>query len=153
VCEYIIVNEPALLSGVFGHIGGSAKLPPEKGGPRPDQAAKAYTIVLINKALEDKDSRRVTYYDVGLAAGNILLTATEQGIGGCPILMFNEEGLRGLLKIPDRYDIGLVIAMGYPDEAPVAEVAEGPVDIYVDDKGVRHVPKRKLEDIIHRNGF
>jgi nitroreductase len=153
--DYIAINDAQVLPGIFENIGGSAKLPPEKGGPRPDQAAKAYTIVLINKAKEGGDAarRRITLYDVGMAAENIILTALEQGIGCCPILMFNEKDIRLLLEIPDDYDIVLVIAMGYPDEAPVTDVAGESTNIYVDDKNVRHVPKRKLADVLHKNKF
>jgi len=153
-CEYIVINDAKVLPGIFEHIGGSAKLPPDKGGPRPEQSPKAYTIVLINKTMEsDINRRRVTLVDVGLAAENILLEAVEQGLGCCPILMFNEADLKLLLEIPDGYDIALVIAMGYPDETPVADEAKDSLNVWVDDKGVRHVPKRKLKDIIHQNEF
>ena len=154
VCEYIVINDAKVLPGIFENIGGSAKLPPDKGGPRPEQAPKAYTIVLINKTWEgDANRRRVTMVDVGLAAENIMLTALEQGLGFCPILMFNEADIKLLLEIPDTYDIALVIIMGYPDESPVADVAADSTNIFVDAKGVRHVPKRKLADVIHRNKF
>ncbi len=154
VTEYIVINDARVLPGIFENIGGSAKLPPDKGGPRPEQAPKAYTIVLINKTREgDVNRRRVTLVDVGLAAENIMLTALEQGIGCCPILMFNEVDLKLILDIPEGYDIALVIAMGYPDESPVADVAADSTNIWVDDKGIRHVPKRKLADVIHKNKF
>lgn len=154
VGEYIVINDVKVLPGIFENIGGSAKLPPDKGGPRPEQTPKAYTIVLINKTKEgDANRRRVTLIDIGLAVANIILTALEQGIGCCPILMLNEADLKLLLEIPDSYDIALVIAMGYPDESPVADVATDSTNIWVDDKSVRHVPKRKLGDIIHRNKF
>jgi nitroreductase len=152
--EYVVINDPKVLPGIFENIGGSAKLPPDKGGPRPEQAPKAYTIILINKTLEgDANRRRVTLIDVGLAAENIMLTALEQGIGCCPILMFNEADIKLLLEIPDSYDVALVIAMGYPHESPVADLATDSVNIWVDEKGMRHVPKRKLADIIHKNKF
>lgn len=154
LCEYIVINDAKVLPGIFENIGGLAKAPPDKGGPRPEQTPKAYTIVLINKKLEiDAKRRRVTLTDVGLAAENIILTALEQGIGCCPILIFNEGDLKLILGIPDDYDIGLVIAMGYPDESPVAEAAKDSVNVWVDEKGIRHVPKRKLADIIHKNKF
>lgn len=154
LCEYIVINDMAVLPGIFEHIGGSAKLPPDKGGPSPAQTPKAYTIVLVNKTKEgDAARRRVTLIDVGLAAENIILTALEQGIGCCPILMFNEKDLKLILDIPDDYDIALVIVMGYPDEIPVADAATDSLNIWVDDKGVRHVPKRKLADVIHKNKF
>jgi nitroreductase len=154
LCEYIVINDAKVLAGIFENIGGSAKLPPDKGGPAPSQTPKAYTIILINKTKEgDAARRRVTLIDVGMAAENIILTALEQGIGCCPILMFNETDLKLLLEIPDGYDIALVIAMGYPDEAPVADVAADSLNIWVDAKGLRHVPKKKLADIIHHNRF
>jgi hypothetical protein len=43
--------------------------------------------------------------------------------------------------------------MGYPDESPVAESATGALTVNVDAKGQRHVPKRKLEEIAHKNKF
>jgi nitroreductase len=154
VCEYIVINDAAVLPGIFENIGGSVKLPPGKGGPRPEQTAKAYIIILINKTLEGNASRRrVSCYDVGMAAENIMLVAREQGLGSCPVLMFDESALKPILNIPDNYDIGLVIVMGYPDESPVVEVAADSVAVRVDDKGVRHVFKRKLADIIHHNKF
>jgi nitroreductase len=152
VCEYIIVDEAAAMAAVFDNIGGSVKSSPEKGGPRPEQRARAYIIVLVNKALEgDASRRRITHYDIGMAAENIMLVALEQGLGACPVLMFKEANLRRALSVPDEYDIGLVIVMGYPDESPVTDVASTSLTIYVDDRGVRHVPKRKLADIVHRN--
>jgi nitroreductase len=154
VCEYIVINDAEVLPGVFENVGGSVKLPPEKGGPRPENTPKAYVIVLINKSWEgDANRRRISLYDIGMAAENIILVALEQGLGACPILMFHENDLKLLLDIPDSHDIALVIAMGYPDESPVAEVTTDSVDGWVDDKGVRHVPKRKLVDIVHRNRF
>ena len=153
--DFIMINDPEVLPAMFDNIGGSAKLPPDKGGPRPDQTAKAYSIILINKAKEEGDPtrRRITLYDVGMAAENIILAAWEQSIGSCPILMFNEKDIKAFLNIPDNFDIALVIAMGYPDEAPVTEPVKDSTNIYVDDKNVRHVPKRALKDVMHRNKF
>ncbi len=154
VCEYIAINDEAILPGIFENIGGSVKLPPDKGGPRPDQTAMAYIIILINKSLEvGAEQRRISYYDVGMAAENIILVAMENGLGCCPVLRFDESAIKPILNIPDNYDVALVIVMGVPDESPVAEEASGSINISVDDKGVRHVPKRKLANILHHNRF
>src|SRR4030043_800782 len=76
LCEYIVITDAKVLPGIFEHIGGSAKLPPDKGGPKPEQAPKAYTIVLINKtAAGEANRRRGTLIDVGMAAENTILTA------------------------------------------------------------------------------
>ena len=154
VCEFLVIDNPQLLPKLFANIGGSVKLPPEKGGPRPENTPKAYTIVLINKEKEGDTSRRVvTQYDIGMAAENLILTAWEEGIGCCPVMFFQSDGIKSELNIPEKYEVGLVIVMGYPDEIPEAKVATDSVDSYVDESLQRHVPKRKLEDVLHRNGF
>ena len=45
--------------------------------------------------------------------------------------------------------------MGYPLEKPVFEDIEkgSSIKYYKDDSGTLHVPKRKLEDILHFNQF
>ncbi len=154
VCEFIIVDDKQILPEMFDNIGGSVKMPPEKGGPLPENTPKAYIVIVINKLLEaDANRRRITLYDIGMAAENIILTALEEGLGCCPIMMFNEEGFKKALSIPDGYDVGLVIVTGYPDETSIAEVATDSTTGWVDEKLVRHVPKRKLVDIVHHNGF
>lgn len=154
VCEYILINDAEVLPGIFENISGSVKMPFEKGGPGPEQYPRAYIIVLINKTLEGSENRRrLTHYDIGMAAENIILVALEQGLGSCPVMLFDEEAIKAILNVPDNYDVGLVIVMGYPDESPVVEVATDSVDPKIDDAGVRHLPKRKLADIVHRNRF
>ena len=154
VCEFIIVDDKEILPEMFANIGGSVKMPPEKGGPRPENTPKAYFVIVINKSLEaDANRRRITLYDIGMAAENIILTALEEGLGCCPIMMFKEGGVKKALGIPGGYDVGLVIVTGYPDETSVAEVVDDSTTGWVDEQLVRHVPKRKLVDIVHHNGF
>jgi nitroreductase len=115
----------------------------------------AYIIILINLVLEKElgAARRTTTCDVGMAAENMILVAQEEGIGSCAVLSFREKELKQLLNIPDEYEVGMVVALGYPDEGPIIEESDGPVKYWFDDHGVRHVPKRKLKDILHRNKF
>ena len=155
LCEYIIVDDEQLLPKVFGSLTMWAGQPRTKGDPLPEHPPKAYIITLINSTLEAEfdATRRTTTYDVGLSAENMILVALEQGIGTCPILAFDENELKRSLNIPDNYDIALLLALGYPDESPVQEVSTGSIERWVDSQGVRHVPKRKLKDIVHRNKF
>lgn len=154
VCEFVIVDDKRILPEMFDNIGGSVKMPPEKGGPLPENTPKAYIVIVINQSREgDPGRRRITLYDIGLAAENIILTAFEEGLGCCPVLMFDEASIKKVLKIPEGYDIGLVIVMGYPDETSVAEVATDSTTGWVDENLVRHIPKRPLADVLHHNGF
>ena len=156
-CEFIIVDDESLLPRVFDNItlGGES---------HPEQMPRAYIITLINSRLEKEfiDSRSETdpggnlistLCGAGMAVENIVLVALEQGLGACPILMFTEGELKQLLNIPDKYDVAMVVLLGYPDESPVPEVSSGSVETWIDSQGVRHVPKRKLEDITHHNKF
>jgi len=155
LCEYIIVDDEQLLPQVFDTLASWAGQPAAKGGPPLGYRPKAYIITLINSSLEAEfgGPRRFTIYDVGMAAENMILVALEQGIGICPMLSFKQTELKQILNIPDNYEIALVLALGYPDESPVLEVATDSVKSWVDSKGMRHVPKRELSDIIHRNKF
>ena len=155
LCEHIIVDDEQLLPQVFNTVGSWAgQKRPTEGWP-PGRRPKAYVVTLINSPLEAElgGTRDVTTYDVGMAAENMILVALEQGIGACPILSFEEDKLKPLLNIPDKYEIALVVALGFPDESPVVEVATDSTKRWVDNEGMRHIPKRELKDIIHRNRF
>jgi len=155
LCEYIIVDDEQLLPKVFGSLTMWAGQPRATGDPLPEHLPKAYIITLINSKLEAElgGTRRVTSYDVGMAVENMILVALEQGIGTCPIMAFEPDALKQVVNVPDNYEIALVLVLGYPDESPVTEVSDGPIEYWIDSQGVRHVPKRKLEDILHRDKF
>jgi hypothetical protein len=61
--------------------------------------------------------------------------------------------VKTLLNIPDTYKVDSVIALGFPAEAPVTEDLMDSVEYWKDEEGCLHVPKRKLEDVIHFNEF
>jgi len=155
LCEYIIVDDEQLLPQVFDTLASWAGQPAAKTAPPLGHRPKAYIITLINSSLEAElgGTRRITIYEVGMAAENMMLVALEQGIGACPMLSFKQTELKQVLNIPDNYEIALVLALGYPDESPVLEVASDSVKSWVDSKDVHHLPKRELRDIIHRNKF
>jgi len=155
VLEYLVVDDNELLPLVFNNIRFGVRRQAAEGEALPSDQPKAYIITLVNTTLEAKTSRgkNVTFYDIGLANENIMLVAWERGVGSCPILWFDQEALKLVLEIPDNYEIGLVLALGYPDENPVLDVFCDSTGPWVDEKGERHVPKRELRDIMHRNRF
>ena len=62
----------------------------------------------------------------------------------------NKERLRGELTIPEHLQIRLVVALGKPAEDVVLEDLEpgGDIRYWRDNKGVHHVPKRTLAELI-----
>jgi nitroreductase len=93
---------------------------------------------------------RFLAYDAGIAARNVLLGATEKSLGGCIIASIDKEGLRKALDVSSKYEILLVLVLGKPREKVVIETVgpNGETKYWRDVKGVHHVPKRPLDDII-----
>ena len=139
--KYYISCEPEKNNIIYHQIGLGGN-PPE--GERPS----AYIIVLNDTKLGTYGSTEV---DHGIAAQSILLAATEQGLGGCIVGMVNRKELQKALNIPARYEILLVLTIGKPKETFVFETVEPNMENirgWWDEQGVRHIPKRNLEDII-----
>ena len=61
----------------------------------------------------------------------------------------DRKKLREVLELPNIYEILLVVALGAPGETIQLETAaNGDIKYWRDDKGVHHVPKRALKDIV-----
>jgi nitroreductase len=114
-------------------------------GPAEGERPSAYVVIL-----GDTEISRFWDYDAGIAAQGILLGATEKNLGGCMIANVRREGLRKTLKIPERYEILLVLALGKPKEEVVIETVapDGNTRYWREREGLHHVPKRPLDEII-----
>ena len=116
-----------------------------------EQQPKAYIITLVNKrwASQFGGSRMSFPYDIGMANENMMLFATSEGLATCPILSYNTAKLYEILELPEHYQIGMVLAIGYPAESSVAEEMTNAIAFDMDAQGTRHVPKRTLKDVLH----
>jgi nitroreductase len=146
--EFIVVDEEALRPKVFPCLKWAAYIAPQ-GDPKPGQEPQAYIMILVNTRVREKGFE----WDVGAAVENMILAAREEGIGTCWLLSVNRESLRSLLRIPEHFRIDSVLALGYPAESPVIEEMKDSIEYWKDQKGRLHVPKRRLEDVIHYNTF
>jgi len=54
--------------------------------------------------------------DIGIAAEHFCLQAAEVGLGTCMLGWFNEKSIQRLLNIPESKTIGMLVAVGYPEE-------------------------------------
>ncbi len=151
VLEYLVVDDEGLIPQIFSNISFGTRRPAKDNLDQP----RAYIIILVNSELESRLSRgkHVTYYDIGMASENIMLVAWEEGVGSCPLLRFEGAEIRKALNIPAKYEIGLILALGYPDEKPVACELKEEIRPWLDEREERHVPKRRLEDVMHHNRF
>ena len=146
--EYIVADDKQLLPQVFSTLHWAAYIKP-LGAPPEGKRPQAYIVILKHTDTAVASS----VYDIGAAMENIILVALENGIGSCPFASIDRDRLREVLSIPDIYEITLAIALGYPDESPVEEPYEGSVKYWRDENNVHHVPKKKMDSILHWNTF
>ena len=146
--EYIIVDDEQLLTQVFFTLKWAAYISP-MGDPPQGRRPRAYIVILKNKEVGVPAS----VYDIGAAMENIILVAMEEGIGSCAIASVDRDKLSRILSVPGNYEIPLVLALGYPDEYPVEDHFDGSVKYWKDEEGALHVPKKRLEAVLHWNTY
>lgn len=141
--KYSIVNDKDKVDRIFEQVKWAGYIAPA-GNPGEGERPVAFIIILA-----DTEIRKSGYeLDVGAAAQNIFLAAEEEGIGTCWIGAINRDKIREILNIPEHLIINTAVALGYKGEEPVIEAEDGSIKYYKDEKGVLHVPKRKLEDVL-----
>ena len=145
--EYVIVNNPETCEKIFNCLRWAGYISPN-GTPKDGEKPVAYIVVLANENI-NSDYKR----DVGAAIENMIIAALSFGIGSCWLCNIDREKIRSILKIPDKLLIDSVLALGYPGEKPVVEPLEDSVKYWKDEKGVLHVPKRNLDEMIHVNEY
>ena len=115
--RYMLVNDKETCDKIFEEISFAAKLKPEWNGPAEGERPNAYIVVMT-----DTEPTINTAIDMGLAAEAMLLTATQEGLGGCLFRSFDPAKLGEKLgKAP--YMPALVISIGYPDEVVILQCA------------------------------
>jgi nitroreductase len=141
--KFMLSVDPAKNDLIFKTVGFARQLNWQ--GPAEGERPSAYIIIL-----GDLDISKNFGCDHGIAAQSILLGAVEMGLGGVMLGSANKDILRASLKIPDKYDILLVVALGRPKESVVLETVgpDGKTTYWRDDRGVHHVPKRTLDELI-----
>jgi nitroreductase len=142
--KYILSCDAQKNALIFPHLAWAGYLK-DWPGPCEGERPSAYIIIL-----GDTEISHSFGCDHGIVAQSILLGATEKDLGGCIIASIQREGLRNALKIPQRYEILLVLALGKPMETVVIETVgpTGDIKYWRDSQGIHHVPKRPLDTII-----
>jgi nitroreductase len=141
--KYKIVLSDKMRDNVFQQLAWAGYLQ-DWAGPEKGERPSAY-VVMIN----DEGLGKNYFSDDGIAVQNLLLGAVESGYGGCIIHAFKKKELSELLKIEEGFSIIQVVALGKPKEKVVIEeMKDGDIKYWRDEKGVHHVPKRSIDEII-----
>ncbi|MGW8286823.1 MAG: nitroreductase family protein [Desulfobulbales bacterium] len=141
--KYVLASKPGINARIFPHLGWAGYLN-DWPGPVEGERPSAYIICLLDTRLSKEAD-----CDLGIATQNIMLGATEKGLGGCRIASISPQ-LRNVLELAEHLQILLVIALGKPVEIVALEDQESTdaIKYWRDAQGIHHVPKRVLQEII-----
>lgn len=101
------------------------------------------TPVVIVACGDKKASPRWHSIETSISLEHIVIAATALGLGTCWIGMFNEEEIRKMIGLPERFEIIALMALGYPG---------GKVDLGA--KLLHAIrPRKKLENMISEETY
>ncbi len=119
----------------------SKKLPPDGHGPT------AFIIMCHDTSITP--IKPIFMIDVGICAQTIMLSAAEDGYGGCMIGSATAETIRDALSLDENLSPVLLLGIGVPeDEVVLVDAENGDTKYYRDQNNVHYVPKRGLDEII-----
>lgn len=121
--EFIVVRDPQVKQALYDLAGVA--------GLKWKHLLTAPLVIVIT-------ARKLTPYsrdDCLLAAQNMMLCATDLGLGTCYIGGFSEQTIRQLLSIPEGYLLPGMVTVGYAEEEPKAP------------------PRRELAAMVHHDTY
>ncbi len=144
--KYVLCSDREANATVFSRLAWAAYLP-DWPGPVAGERPAGYVVICSDTAISEQVD-----CDHGIAAQTMALGAAEIGLGCCILGSVQREKLMRDLNIPESMRILLVLALGAPAEECRLEPLgpDGSIKYYRDQKGVHHVPKRGLEEVILR---
>jgi len=77
-------------------------------------AGAAVAIALVTPDPAAADSPLSVMFDLGMAAGNMMLVAWELGIGSVPATVYEQDLARRLLGYPEDQHCEYLLSFGYP---------------------------------------
>ncbi len=116
------------------------KLPPK------DHEPTAFVIICHDDTIAPM--KPIFMIDVGIAAQTIMLSAAEQGFGGCMIGSAGSDTVKNALNLPESLQPMLLLGLGVPEDTVVLTEYNGNTKYYRDEHNVHYVPKRTLDEII-----
>lgn len=134
--EIIVVRDPKMKSTLQETLG--------KGNPASKAIVEAPVVLVLCGKLKSSGyyKGQVTtkfgdwfMFDLGLATQNLCLMAHSLGLGTVIVGFFDHDKVKGLLGVPEGYEVVAMIPIGYPSEPSAA-------------------PKRReITEFVHREKF
>ena len=98
-------------------------------------ARSAATIALVAQQPEEERRRAALYYDLGQATANMMIVATDLGIGSGHSAVRDQEQAQRVLGFPDGYFCAYMLGFGYPAGRPL--------------RPLQHPDRRPFDDVVH----
>jgi nitroreductase len=98
-------------------------------------AGSAATIALVARQPEDERHRDWVQYDFGQATAQMMLAATDLGIGSGHSAVVDQEQARRVLEFPDDHVCVYMIGFGYPADRPL--------------RPIQHPDRRPFDEVVH----
>ena len=142
----LLVNDDRC-DAIFNELSFAAHLRPDWQGPAEGEHPAAYIIVMT-----DTEPDVNLAIDMGVAAEAMLITAREEGLGGCIFRSFNRAKLGKILG-KEPYMPAMVISIGYSDEVVILQDSskvrpDGDLRSYRTQYGHHIVPKIPLSTLL-----
>ena len=151
--RFRLVSEPDACASVFATLSWAAYLA-DWPGPGPGERPAGYVVVCAARPAPGRPAPAVTEVDAGIAAQTMLLAAraATPSVGGCVLKAFSADLPAAAGLDAASLEPRLVVALGVPAEEarlePLSASPDGSVRYWRDARGVHHVPKRPLDDVI-----
>ncbi len=106
--HYIVVQEPKNVKSLWEAIGQKKKF----------IEAPMFIVGIIAEKGSGTNSSGLKYFtvDIGICFEHLILAATAEGLATCWIGWFDEEKIKELLKIPEKYRVVGITPLGYTSE-------------------------------------
>jgi len=102
-------------------------------------AGAAVAVALVTPDPRAAGASLSVVWDLGIAAGNMMLAAWELGVGSCPATVYEADVARDLLGFPEDRTCSYVLSFGYP--ADPADLTRPP----------KPGGRRPLDAVVHRD--
>jgi nitroreductase len=99
-------------------------------------AGAAAAIALVTPVMRPGDPLSIMF-DIGRAAQNMVLAAWAMGIGSCPVTVYEQASIQGILGLPEDRHCEYVLGLGHPEDP--ADLTRPP----------RSGGRLSLDDILH----
>ena len=98
-------------------------------------ARSAATIALVAREPEDARQRDWLWYDFGQATANMMLAASDLGIGAGHSAVIDQEQAQRVLGFPNGYRAVFLIGLGYPADRALRPLG--------------HPDRRPFDEVVH----